>query len=80
VVTTVASLVGYALESLPWLQYVEVEKLERAFNRRFDRFDVAVLASTHGNPVVGEDVVETYVYDHFLPAIEATRARYPVYV
>lgn len=76
----VEELARYNLENLPWIQYIDVEKLSRAVDGLLDRFEIEVLASTHGNPVVGAEVVEAYIDERFLPACEAVRESYPLYV
>lgn len=48
----------YHREALPWLRYVDAEKLGAKLRSIFSRFDVAMVAPVHGPPILAPDLPE----------------------
>lgn len=58
----------YHAETLVWLQYVDPDHLWRAVESVFNRYDIEVVAPTHGPPLTGS-ALEAYRQD-FKAAVE----------
>lgn len=54
-------VVDYLRDALPFVHFLDPEKVAGAFERLLDEYEVRCLAPIHGNPVVGERNVEAYV-------------------
>lgn len=51
-----ANIYRYHAEALPWLRYVDPDRLEAKLRGIFERFDVAFVAPVHGTPIAHGDL------------------------
>jgi flavorubredoxin len=65
---SVEDIRDYNQNNLPWLRFVEPEKLAVGLKQLLDRFDPTWLAPAHGNPVHSTDIQE--YLDRFTEGVE----------
>jgi flavorubredoxin len=63
---------AYNEDALPFVKYLDPEKMRDAFATMRDAYDVDVWAPVHGNPIVGASLIETY-HDRYVDAIASTK-------
>lgn len=68
---TVDEIRAYNEDALPFVKYLDPEKMREAFAEMRDQYDVELWAPVHGNPIVGADIIETY-HERYVEAIAAT--------
>ena len=67
----VDSIRAYNEDALPFVKYLDPQKMRGAFAELREQFSIDIWAPVHGNPIVGADLIETY-HERYVEAIAAT--------
>jgi len=72
---SVDAIRAYNEDALPFVKFLDPEKMRDAFAAIRSEYDVEVWAPVHGNPIVGTGPIEEY-HERYVEAIEATHNGY----
>lgn len=70
---SVEDIRAYNEDALPFVKYLDAEKMRGAFEELVEAYDVEVWAPVHGNPIVGASTIDAYL-DRAVEAIAETAA------
>ena len=70
---SVEEIRAYNEDALPFTKYLDPASMRDAFAELREQYEPEVWAPTHGNPIVGSELIELY-HDRYVAAIESTRA------
>lgn len=63
---------AYNEDALPFTKYLDPTRMRDALAELREQYEIEIWAPVHGNPIVGESLIETY-HERYIEAVVATR-------